>query len=41
MKDEEPLMIYGYVTHKINSSNDLHDDSAILIKSHIKHNIRF
>ena len=33
------IYIHNYTTHKINSSNELHDGSAILIKSNIKHKI--
>lgn len=33
---EEPLNIYIYTTHKINTSNYLHDGSAILVKHQIK-----
>lgn len=31
--------IPGYTTYQMNSSNEMHDGSAILIKSHIKHRL--
>ena len=40
MKDEEQIKIYGYTTYKINTSNELHDGSAILVKSNILHKIK-
>lgn len=36
LKSEEILKIYGCTSHKVNTSNELHDGSAILIKSDIK-----
>jgi len=39
MRAGESLKIYGYITHKINSNNELDDGSAILVKSYIKHKV--
>lgn len=39
LKTEEQLKIHGYTTYKINSSEELSDGSAILIKSNIQHKI--
>ena len=39
LKDEETLKIHGYTTYQKNSSNELHDGSAILIKTNIKHRV--
>ena len=33
------LHIHNYTTHKINTNNELHDGSAILVKENIKHKI--
>ena len=39
LKSDESLKILGYITHKINASNELNDGCAILVKSIIKHQI--
>ena len=39
IKNDEPIKMYGYNTYKTNSSNELHDGSAILVKNNIKHTI--
>ena len=40
LHENEMLKIYGYTTYKVNSTNELHDGSAILIKSNIQHKIK-
>ena len=40
LKTEENIKIQGYTSHKINSSNELHDGCAILVKDNIKHRIK-
>lgn len=39
MKEVEPLRIQGYITYKINSTEENNDGSAILNKNNIKHKI--
>ena len=39
LKSSEQLKIHGYITYKVNSSEELHDGSAILIKQNIEHRI--
>ena len=40
LKSTENIKIYTYQTYLINSSDELHDGSAILIKQHLKHKIK-
>lgn len=37
--DDESLKMYSYTPHKFNTSNEIHDRSAILVKSTIQHKI--
>lgn len=39
MKNNENIKIEGYTTYQTNSTEELHDGCAILIKSHIKHRL--
>ena len=39
-KTNEEIKLFGYITHKINNNNELHDGSAILVKSDIMHKIK-
>ena len=40
VKQQDTLKVYGYITYKINSSNEPNDGSAILIKTNIRHKIK-
>lgn len=39
MKNQEQIKIPGYTTYQMNTNNELHDGSALLVKSYIKHKI--
>ena len=39
MKEEETLKLQGYITYKINSTQERNDGNAILIKNNIKHKV--
>ena len=36
----ENITIHGYTTHKVNSSDERHDGSAILIKHNLKYKLK-
>ena len=40
MKSQENIKIYNYTTYLINSNDELHDGSAILVKHNLKHKIK-
>ena len=40
LKNTENLKIRTYTTYIINSSDELHDGSAILVKQHLKHKVK-